>query len=138
MRLTPATAGVLVLLAIVVWLVGAPITGLVVGSITDTAPGTPSRFTFATLAYAYGDFEHLRSLANSLVFATITATLVLVIGGGLAWAAAGSAAPSEASPVLVPPLMASPLFVAKIVEIKASKPATAPSPSGPAVPATVG
>src|SRR5204862_8166269 len=31
---------------------------------------------------------HLRSLGNSLVFATITATAVLVIGGGLAWAAA--------------------------------------------------
>ena len=58
------TAGVLVLLAIVVWLVGAPITGLVVGSITDTPPGTAPHFTFATLAYAYGDFEHLRSLAS--------------------------------------------------------------------------
>ena len=38
-RLTPATAGVLTLLAIVVWLVGAPIAGLLVGSITDTPPG---------------------------------------------------------------------------------------------------
>ena len=84
-RLTPATAGVLALLAIVVWLVGAPIIGLVVGSITDTAPGTAPRYTFATLAYAYGDFEHLRSLATSLAFAVITATLVLVIGGFLAW-----------------------------------------------------
>ena len=62
--------------------------GLVVGSITDSAPGTAPRYTLATLAYAYGDLEHLRSLVNSLVFATATATLVLVIGGGLAWAAA--------------------------------------------------
>src|SRR4029077_11091974 len=86
-RLT-ATAGVLLLLGVVVWLVGAPILGLVVGSMTDTAPGTPPRYTFSTLAYAYSDFEHLRSLAYSLAFAASTATLVLVVGGGLAWAAA--------------------------------------------------
>ena len=67
---------------------GAPVAGLVVGSITDSAPGTAPRYTLATLAYAYGDLEHLRSLFNSLVFAAATATLVLVIGGGLAWAAA--------------------------------------------------
>lgn len=87
-RLTPATAGVLSLLAIVVWLVGAPIAGIVVGSLTDTAPGTAPNYTFATLSYAYADAEHLYSLALSLGFAAITATLVLVIGGGLAWAAA--------------------------------------------------
>ena len=88
MRPTPAVAGVLALLGVVIWLVGAPIAGLVVGSITDTAPGTAPRYTLATLAYAYGDLEHLRSLGTSLAFAAITATLVLVIGGGLAWAAA--------------------------------------------------
>ncbi len=87
-RLTPAVAGVLALLGIVVWLVGAPIAGLVLGSITDTAPGTTPHYTLATLAYAYGDLEHLASLARSLAFAAITATLVLIIGGGLAWAAA--------------------------------------------------
>jgi iron(III) transport system permease protein len=79
---------VLALLALVVWLVGAPMAGLVVGSITDSAPGTSPRYTLSTLASAYADLEHLRSLVNSLVFAALTATLVLVIGAGLAWAAA--------------------------------------------------
>src|SRR6185436_144036 len=73
---------------VVVWLVGAPMTGLLVGSLTDTPPGSAPHFTWATLAYAYADLEHLQSLANSFVFAAITATLVLAIGGALAFAAA--------------------------------------------------
>ena len=52
--------------------------------------------------------------------------------------AAGSVALSKVSPVLAAPLVASLPFFEKIVEIKASKPATAPSPSGPAVPVVVG
>lgn len=87
-RFTPAAIGVALLLAVVVQLVGVPILGLVGGSITDTPPGVAPRYTLDTLAYAYGEIDHLRSLVNSLVFATITATLVLILGGGLAWAAA--------------------------------------------------
>lgn len=82
------TAGVVALLAIVVWLVGAPIAGIAIGSLTDSPPGTPPHFTFATLVDAYADREHLRSLGLSIVFAAITATCVLVIGGALAFAAA--------------------------------------------------
>ena len=80
--------GVVALLAVIVWLVGAPIAGIVMSSLTDSAPGTAPHYTFATLSYAYADVEHLHSLALSLAFAGITATLVLLIGGGLAWAAA--------------------------------------------------
>ena len=83
-----AAAAAAALLAIVLWLVGAPIAGLVAGSITDSAPGAPAHYTFSTLAYAYGELEHLRSLWRSFWFATVTATLVLLIGGALAWAAA--------------------------------------------------
>jgi iron(III) transport system permease protein len=78
----------LALLAVVVWLVGAPMLGLVLGSFTDSPPGTTPRYTLETLAHAYGDPDHLRSLWLSLAFAAITATLVLLTGGGLAWAAA--------------------------------------------------
>ncbi len=83
-----ATAGVLALVAIVVWLVGAPVAGIVLGSLTDTPPGTRPHFTFAILADAYADAEHLRSLGLSIVFSAIVATCVLVIGGALAFAAA--------------------------------------------------
>lgn len=87
-RLSPAAVAVLALLALVAYLVGVPVAGLVGGSVTDTPPGVAPNYTLATLAYAYGDVAHYRSLLNSIVFAGVTATLVLVIGGGLAWAAA--------------------------------------------------
>jgi ABC-type Fe3+ transport system permease subunit len=45
-------------------------------------------FTLSSLAYAYGEYEHFISLRNSIAFAGLTATLVLILGGGLAWAAA--------------------------------------------------
>lgn len=87
-RLSPATAGIFALLAIAIWLIGAPVFGLVLGAFTDTPPGVKPNYTLETLAYAYGDSEHYRSLLNSLLFSAIVATLVLIIGGGLAWAAA--------------------------------------------------
>lgn len=85
---SPATAGVFALLGLTIWLVGAPVFGLVLGAFTDTPPGVKPNYTLETIAYAYGDTEHFRSLFNSLAFSAIVATLVLVIGGGLAWAAA--------------------------------------------------
>lgn len=87
-RLHASTWAVLALLLVVIYLIGAPLAGLIVGAVTDTPPGVAPHFTLDSLAYAYGDSEHFRSLANSILFAAITATLVLVIGGGLAWAAA--------------------------------------------------
>jgi iron(III) transport system permease protein len=88
MRLTPSTWAVLPLVGVIVYLVGTPLAGLVIGSITDTPPGVSPHFTLASLAYAYGEYEHLISLLNSIVFAGLTATFVLILGGGLAWAAA--------------------------------------------------
>ena len=105
----------LLLLAVVAYLVGAPLAGLVLGSLTDTPPGDPPHLTLATLAEAYGDRDHLRSLANSLAFSGLTATLVLIVGGALAWAAARTDAAVHRFVdlfALAPMLIPSVLFVA--------------------------
>jgi len=60
---------------------------LVYGSITDTPPEAVPHFTTATLARAYGSRSTYSSLANSLIYAVVTASFVIVIGGFLAWAA---------------------------------------------------
>jgi iron(III) transport system permease protein len=77
-----------VLLAIVFGLVGAPLLGTLFGAVTDTPPGVAPHLSAAALRYAYDNANHLQSLANSLTFAALVSTLVLVLGGSLAWAAA--------------------------------------------------
>lgn len=103
------------LLAVVAYLVCAPLAGIVLGSITDTPPGEALHFTLATLADAYGDADHLHSLGNSLVFSALTASFVLAIGGALAWAAARTDAAIRHFVdlfALAPMLVPSVLFVA--------------------------
>jgi len=116
-RIGPSGANwaVLALFALVAYLVGAPLCGLIFGSLTDTPPGEPPHFTLDTLIDAYGDPDHLVSLVNSLVFATLTATLVLAIGAALAWAAARTDAAVRRFVdlfALAPMLIPSVLFVA--------------------------
>src|ERR1700687_5861623 len=88
LRLAPTTWAAASLVGVVAYLIGTPLVGLLLGSITDTPPGVSPHFTLASLAYAYGEYEHFISLLNSIAFAGLTASLVLILGGGLAWAAA--------------------------------------------------
>jgi len=76
-----------VLLLIVGYFVVPPLLMLVYGSITDTPPEAVPHFTTATLASAYASRSTYSSLANSLIYAVVTASFVIVIGGFLAWAA---------------------------------------------------
>jgi iron(III) transport system permease protein len=76
-----------VLLLIVGYFVVPPLLMLVYGSITDTPPEAVPHFTTATLARAYASRSTYSSLANSLIYAVVTASFVIVIGGFLAWAA---------------------------------------------------
>jgi iron(III) transport system permease protein len=87
-RVTAVSGGVLALLAVVAFLMAAPLIGLLIASTTDTPPGVAPHFTLASIADAYGDTQHIRSLLNSIVLSAITATLALVFGGALAWTAA--------------------------------------------------
>jgi iron(III) transport system permease protein len=113
--ITASSWAVLALLGVVTYLIGAPLLGLLVSAITDSPPGTAPHFSLASLRYAYGDLEHFRSLLNSVVFAGLTATLVLILGGGLAWAAARTDAAVRNFVdlfALVPILIPSVVFVA--------------------------
>lgn len=67
------------------WLILPPLAILVYGAITDTPPATPPDFTLDTLARAYGRWRIYPALLNSVVYAATTATLVLIVGGFLAW-----------------------------------------------------
>lgn len=77
----------LVLLAVVGYFVIPPLVMLIYGSLTDTPPEAAPHFTAATVAHAYGKSSTYGSLANSLIYSVATSTLVIVIGGFLAWAA---------------------------------------------------
>src|SRR5690349_20586364 len=82
------TLALLLLLAIVFYLVGAPLIGTFVGAVTDTPPGVVPHLSLQALGDAYRNARHFQSLLNSLIFAALVSTLVLVLGGGLDWAAA--------------------------------------------------
>jgi iron(III) transport system permease protein len=67
------------------WLIVPPLAILVYGSVTDTPPAVAPNFTLETLHYAFGRARIWWALANSVLYAGATATLVLFIGGFLAW-----------------------------------------------------
>ena len=82
----PSQAWLLAALVIVVgWLIVPPLAILVYGSVTDTPAGTAPHFTLDTVLYAYGHARIWAALGRSALYAGCTATLVLVIGGFLAW-----------------------------------------------------
>ena len=73
------------LVLVVGWLIVPPLAILVYGSVTDTPPAVAPHFTLDTLHYAYARPRIWSALWRSAVYAASTATLVLVIGGFLAW-----------------------------------------------------
>jgi iron(III) transport system permease protein len=85
LRLPRGTWPVALLGIAVGWLIVPPLAILVYGSATDTAPGVAPHFTPDTIRYAYARPRIWWALLNSVLYATATASLVLVIGGFLAW-----------------------------------------------------
>jgi iron(III) transport system permease protein len=73
------------LVVVVGWLIVPSVAILVYGTITDTPPAVTPHFTVETFARAYGRAMIYPSLLNSLIYAVATATIVLIIGGFLAW-----------------------------------------------------
>ena len=73
------------LVLVVGWLIVPPLAILVYGSVTDTPPAVAPHFTLDTLHYAYARPRIWSALWRSAVYAASTASLVLVIGGFLAW-----------------------------------------------------
>ncbi len=70
---------------VVGYLILPPLAVLFYGSATDTPPALTPHFTFETLRRAYGRWTIYPALLNSIAYAAITATLVLIVGGFLAW-----------------------------------------------------
>ena len=82
----PANAWLLAgAVAAVALLIVPPLAILVYGSLTDTPPGAAPHFTLETLHYAYARPRIWSALARSALYAASTATLVLLIGGFIAW-----------------------------------------------------
>ena len=84
-RLSPGLVLVGGLLLVVGYFVVPPLAILVYGAVTDTPPAVAPHFTFDTLERAYGRWRIYPALFNSVIYAASTATLVLIIGGFLAW-----------------------------------------------------
>lgn len=84
-RLTADGVLVLVLIVIVGYIIVPPLAMLFYASLTDTGPAVAPNFTLETLQRAYGRGTIYPALLNSLAYGFCTSTLVLVVGGFLAW-----------------------------------------------------
>ena len=73
------------LVLVVGWLIVPPLGVLLYGAVTDTPPAVAPHFTLQTLEYAYARPRIWIALWRSVLYAVATASLVLVIGGFLAW-----------------------------------------------------
>ena len=114
-RHLPALARNLALAALILvvgYLIIPPIGALLLGSATDTPPGVAPHFTSSSLVYAYTQRDHYASMLLSAEFAACTATLVLLVGGALAWIVARTDSPLGRMadiftlvPILVPAIL---------------------------------
>ncbi|MCZ7600753.1 MAG: ABC transporter permease subunit [Gammaproteobacteria bacterium] len=84
-RLSADGAMIAMLVVVVGYVILPPLVMLIYGAITDTGPAVDPNYTTDTLARAYGRGTIYPALGNSVLYAACTATLVLVIGGFLAW-----------------------------------------------------
>lgn len=84
-RLSADGAMIAMLVVVVGYVILPPLVMLIYGAITDTGPAVDPNYTTDTLARAYGRGTIYPALWNSVLYAACTATLVLVIGGFLAW-----------------------------------------------------
>lgn len=72
------------LIAAVLALILPPLIGLILGSVTESSQ-LPMVFSDRPIKEAYGDAQSYRSLATTLIFSAVVATLVLFVGGFVAW-----------------------------------------------------
>jgi len=84
-KISANTLIVIPLVIVVGSLIIPPLGILMYGALTDTPPAVTPNFTFDTLARAYGSWVIYPALIKSVIYAMYTATLVLIIGGFLAW-----------------------------------------------------
>ncbi len=73
------------LLVVVLAILSPPLLVLIFGSLTQGDPGTTSALTLESIRIAYSRPGIYAALGNSVVFASVVATIVLVLGAFLAW-----------------------------------------------------
>ncbi|MCO5066726.1 MAG: iron ABC transporter permease [Rhizobiaceae bacterium] len=103
-----------VALAGVIVLIGPPVVGLIFGSVVKYSASTGVVSSGDALIAAYTDGKYYHSLYNSVLLATITATLVTLLGGVIAWLVERTDAPLRRFSqlfALIPILVPSVLFV---------------------------
>lgn len=79
------TSGQAIVLGLVLLLVLPPLAALLGGAFSGGRPGTPFVASWINVERALGNVYLLDSLINSLVFAAITSTIVVVLGTFIAW-----------------------------------------------------
>ena len=72
--------------AFAAWLVVVPLAGLFITAFSEDTPYGPGELTLQNFAEAYRSWHLPRLLWNSVVFATGSAVLTLIMGGLVAWA----------------------------------------------------
>ncbi|MBZ8131954.1 iron ABC transporter permease [Afifella sp. IM 167] len=79
------TAGQLAVLALVAALVLPPISALFVGALSRGRPSLDFEFSLLNIQRALSNSYIVGSLVNSLIFATLAATIVVAMGTAIAW-----------------------------------------------------
>ena len=85
-RLSPAHVVGFAFVAFAAWLVVVPLAGLFITAFSEDTPYGPGDLTLQNFAEAYSSWHLPRLFWNSVVFATGSAVLTLIMGGLVAWA----------------------------------------------------
>ena len=94
-RVSPAHAVGFVFVAVAAWLVVVPLAGLFLTAFSEDTPYGPGEPTLQNFVEAYGGWHLPQLFWNSVVFATGSAALTLVMGGLVAWAVERSDMPGR-------------------------------------------
>src|SRR5271165_407518 len=80
-------------IAIAVWLVCVPVAALLYNAFTEDTGFGPGELSLGNFVEAYSSWHILRLLANSVLFATASATITFIMGGSVAWVVERTDAP---------------------------------------------
>ncbi len=94
-RLSPAHLVGFLFVALAAWLVVVPLAGLFITAFSEDTPYGPGELTLENFATAYSSWHLPQLFWNSVVFATGSAVLTLIMGGLVAWAVERSDMPGR-------------------------------------------
>jgi iron(III) transport system permease protein len=93
--LSPAHLVGFLFVALAAWLVVVPLAGLFITAFSEDTPYGPGELTLENFATAYSSWHLPQLFWNSVVFATGSAVLTLIMGGLVAWAVERSDMPGR-------------------------------------------